>query len=76
MKTNSDGTVEEQIPSHIKKIQDKALGKSANLEIDWEYWFFVSTFVFRFSTKEFWEELTLRQLFVLCEQHEKFHKND
>lgn len=66
----------EEIPEHIQKIKDKHSGEDGKEkgEIDFEFWHFVAIYLFRFSEKEFFEETTMRRLFSLTEQYQKFHE--
>ena len=72
--TTNKGMIEEDIPEHIKRIQAKALGEeNERQEIDWEFWHFMAVFVFRFTEDNFFNNTTLRRLYSLATQHEKYH---
>lgn len=73
--TKSEDGLEEDIPDHIKKIQEKALGQDGERqEVDWEFWHFLAVFVFRYTDDDFFNNTTLRRLYSLAIQHEKYHK--
>lgn len=77
MKKNNSEDYEEDIPDHIKDLREQnGLDERGNKEVDWEFWHFVAIFLFRFSEEDFFERTTLRRLFSLTDQYQKFHKKD
>lgn len=77
MRKTESNEYEEDMPEHIQKLREKnGLDEGGKSEIDWEFWHFIAVYLFRFSEEEFFNKTTLRRLFSLTDQYQKFHSKD